>query len=539
LVPNVGRLHLRTRNVVLAGVAIAAVLFAVFLSHLTRLTPQVRERIVAALSDKFDSEVELADFQVSIFPRPEVWGSGLVIRHEGRRDVPPLITIRSFSAAASVVGLVGSPLHLRSVTLEGLDIYVPPDRNDDDPDVDSGMPDSPRGRLAPPAAHPAHQTPAPGESPLVIDNIMAMNARLQIASKKPGKLPRSFEIHELSMDDFAFDHPATFTASLTNPKPKGQIAVEGHFGPWLKKDPRGTALGGNYVFENADLDTIKGIGGILSSAGQFEGELERVRISGNTETPDFQIDHAGHAVDLKTSFEAVVDGTSGDTWLMPVNARFLDTEVIANGAVVRAEEVKGRIIALDVAIPKGRIEDLLKLAIKSPTPPLVGEIRVVAKMKLPPGEQDVPERLDLAGRFDLVQATFTNYNIQKRINTLSTRGRGDEDTSGKSVVSGLGGHFTLRRGVLTLPDLTFRVPGAMVQLSGSYGIESEMMDFRGHLLLDSSLAETTSGYKAVLATIAQPFFRRKGGGSKLPIRVSGHRKNPTFGLDMKRALLPG
>jgi hypothetical protein len=533
------RLHVRTRYVFLTGVAIAAVLSAVFVSQLTRLTPRVRERIVEALSDRFGGDVELDDFRASIFPRPEIRGGGLVIRINGRRDVPPLITIRSFSAAASITGLIGRPLHLRSVTLEGLAVYVPPDRYDDDPDDDSGVPDSPRGRLAPPAAHPPHPTPALGKSPLVIDNIMSTNARLEIASKTPGKLPRTFNIHELSMDDFAFDRPATFRASLTNPKPKGQIAVEGHFGPWLRNDPRGTLIGGNYVFDHADLGTIKGISGILSSAGQFDGELERVTVSGNTETPDFQVDRAGQPVDLKTAFEAVVDGTSGDTWLRPVNARFLNTEIIANGAIVRAQDIKGRLIALDITIPKGRIEDVLKLAIKSPQAPLLGEVRVVAKMRLPPGEADVPERLELDGRFDLVQATFTNYNVQRRIDTLSRKGRGDDDISGKSVVSGLGGRFTLKHGVLTLPDLTFRVPGAIVQLSGTYGLESEQMDFRGNLLLDASLRETTSGYKAVLATIAQPLFRRKGGGSKLPIRVSGSRKNPSFGLDVRRALLPG
>jgi hypothetical protein len=31
---------------------------------------------------------------------------------------------------------------------------------------------------------------------------------------------------------------------------------------------------------------------------------------------------------MKTTFEAVVDGTSGDTWLMPVHAKFLNTEIL-------------------------------------------------------------------------------------------------------------------------------------------------------------------------------------------------------------------
>jgi hypothetical protein len=35
-----------------------------------------------------------------------------------------------------------------------------------------------------------------------------------------------------------------------------------------------------------------------------------------------------------------------------------------------------------------------------------------------------------------------------------------------------------------------------------------------------------------------PLFRRRGGGSKLPIRISGSRETPKFGLEVKRALAP-
>jgi hypothetical protein len=83
------------------------------------------------------------------------------------------------------------------------------------------------------------------------------------------------------------------------------------------------------------------------------------------------------------------------------------------------------------------------------------------------------------------------------------------------------------------------VPGAKVQLAGTYDLRDEMIDFQGELLTDASLADMTSGFKSMLARLAQPFFRRKGGGSKIPIRVGGTRAKPEFGLDVKRALLPG
>jgi hypothetical protein len=98
------------------------------------------------------------------------------------------------------------------------------------------------------------------------------------------------------------------------------------------------------------------------------------------------------------------------------------------------------------------------------------------------------------------------------------------------------GRFALRNARLTFSNLTFAVPGAIVQLSGTYGLHDEMIDFSGYFLSDATLADMTSGVKSLLARLAQPLFRRPGGGSKIPIRISGPRANPKFGLDVKRVL---
>jgi hypothetical protein len=103
------------------------------------------------------------------------------------------------------------------------------------------------------------------------------------------------------------------------------------------------------------------------------------------------------------------------------------------------------------------------------------------------------------------------------------------------VVSNLGGTFRLQDGVMTFSTLTFGVPGASVQLAGTYNLRQEQMAFAGDLLLDATLPDTLSGWKSMVARIAQPFFRRPGGGSKLPIRIAGPRSKPAFGLDVRRA----
>jgi hypothetical protein len=287
------------------------------------------------------------------------------------------------------------------------------------------------------------------------------------------------------------------------------------------------------------LDTIDGLGGILSSRGTYGGVLERIDVTGETETPDFSIDLARQPVPLTTRFRAVVDGTNGNTYLDQIDARLVDSHIHARGAVVRTRDVKGRHITLDVTIDDARIEDLLRLAVRASKPPLTGAVKLTTKLVLPAGEESVLRKLRLDGQFALEQARFTNYNVQTRISMLSEKGRGDESPDGESVVSQLRGRFELRHATLRLSNLTFGVPGAMVQLAGTYHLEHETFDLAGHLLLDANLRDTTSGFKAVLAGVAQPLFRRPGGGSKIPIRIGGTRSNPAFGLDVKRALLPG
>jgi hypothetical protein len=526
-----------TRRGWLAVAILFAALLATLASLFTRVTPHVRDLAVKALNERFDSETEIATLQVSIFPQPGVSGTGLVVRHKGRRDVAPLITIRSFSASATIPGLIFKQLHLKTIDLEGLEIHVPPGglRR-----AGLSLPKDADSKAAEPRDDEPRRPLPDSKSPIVIDTITSRAARLQIDTDDPAKLPRVFEIHDLVMTDFGFDRAAAFEARLSNWKPAGEIHVKGTFGPWNTTDPRMTALGADYEFNDADLDTIKGIGGILSSKGRFHGVLERIRVEGTTDTPDFRVDVAGQPVHLRTRFVAVVDGTNGNTWLEPVEATLLDSSrIVARGEVVRTEDVKGRKVYLQVTIDDARIEDILKLAIKSKKMPLTGRMKLQTTFLLPAGDADVPQRLQLDGAFSIASARFTSFNVQQRIDTLSRRGRGDTSNSGPSVVSNLSGRFVMKNGRISLRNLTFAVPGSAVQLAGSFDLKSEQLDFGGHLLLDASLAETVTGYKSVLVRLAQPFFRRKGGGTKLPIRVSGTPENPTFGLDVKRALTRG
>jgi hypothetical protein len=282
------------------------------------------------------------------------------------------------------------------------------------------------------------------------------------------------------------------------------------------------------------LGVFHGISGHLSSEGKFGGVLNDIDVAGETTTPDFSLSIAGHPLLLKTNFEATVDGTNGDTLLHPVIAQFLNTTLVCNGGVVKAFHHPGREIVLDVKADHARLEDLMRLAAKADTPPMTGEVRLTTKLDLPPGKGDIADRLLLDGTFGIGTAQFANADTRQKLESLSRRGLGkpnDEDAG--SAVSSLQGSFMLRDGQITFHDLTFGVTGATVELSGTYGLHDEKLDFHGTLRLHAKLSQTTSGVKSFLLKPFDPFFR-KNGMTVLPIKVTGTRAQPSFGLEFRR-----
>jgi hypothetical protein len=285
-----------------------------------------------------------------------------------------------------------------------------------------------------------------------------------------------------------------------------------------------------------DLATVKGIGGHLTSTGKFGGQLDRIGVSGETRTPDFFLKVSGNPLPLETTFEAVVDGTDGDTYLNAVSGTLLRTSMNVRGKVVGAEGRKGRTVQMQVTIENGRIEDLLRLTVRGEEPLMQGRLALHAGMNLPAGPADVMDRLEIAGEMDVRSARFTDDSVQEKISNMSERARGlDPEESTQNVASELRAKFTLARGVIGLQDASFSMPGATVQLAGTYGLFSEMIQFDGTARMKATISQAAGGgVKGLLLKAVDPLFRKKGAGAVVPIRVRGTRKEPKVGLDVKR-----
>jgi hypothetical protein len=497
-----------------AGVAIIGV--AILITVLIfRLSPISQRWAVRALGNYYNSYVTLETFHVTLYPNIVASGSGLLLRDRAHPSGPPLASIRQFSLQATWRGLLQHPRHVHHVHLEGLTLNVPPRQ-------------PPGGQIT----RKKHHLP-----PLYFGDVDADGTVLNTFSHDPGRPPRVFAISKLRLQSVGVGKAMAFQATLTNPKPIGEIQTSGEFGPWNPDEPGQTPVVGQYDFRDADLSTIRGIAGTLSSEGKFTGVLDRIEVDGITNTPNFALGAGSRSEPLNTQFHAVVDGTTGQTLLQPVRAELRHSLIIASGGVFRAANVKGTTILLNVTADGARLGDLLGLVVKSYEPPMNGAISVQTEFEVLPGSEDVERRLRLNGKFSIDTATFTDPEVEEKITHLSQRGEGKpSEIDAQSVASNFKGRFVLSQAVMSFSNLSFDVPGASVDLHGTYGLPDENLNFLGTLKLRAEISQTTTGVKSFLLRFVDPVFKGKDAGTVVPIRISGDRRHPAFGVQYRSLL---
>lgn len=476
-----------------------------------------RREVMRTAKERFGGDVEFSSLTISVFPHVRIVGTGLVLRMEGRTDVPPLILMRGFQLEGNLLAMLRSAPEFESLRMDGLEIDVPPRRRGEQTAKEGDRP------------HPAIK--------FTIEDVETQDAVLNILGRNSEKPSLTFNIHALKMKHFQPDGPAAFHATLTNPKPVGEIQTDGDFGPWNTDEPSQTPVKGNFEFSHADLATLKGISGMLSSTGKFDGVLDTISVQGKTETPDFSIAVSGHSFPLNTEYDAAIDGTNGNVDLKSVRIHFLHTSLLASGTIAKESGEPDRKIMLEVSSESARVEDLLQMAVKSSKPLLRGSasLKTSFDLRLHRGEPTI-SRMEMAGQFGVSGAEFTSNSLQQKINSLSRHGMDDPDgTDDSAAVSDLNGKFILKGGKIYFSQLSFAVQGAAFHLTGSYDLQDEALDFQGTLQMQARLSQMTTGIKSVLLRLIDPLFERNGAGTVVPIEIGGTRTSPSFGINLHRA----
>ena len=195
----------------------------------SRLEPYIRTQAIAYLQSRFDSDVELAAVRVRMPEfsplqmllkrgrgvRVGVEGDDVLLRHKGRHDLPPMLSMKKFSFDVDLGTLFDQTTIVRQVTIDGLELNVPP--KGERPQLDSGADEKVvRGgdRRSPPR--------------ILFEEVIVTKAALTILPKDRKKRPLHFDIHRLRLESAGENGAMKYDAALTNAKPPGEIQSTGH-----------------------------------------------------------------------------------------------------------------------------------------------------------------------------------------------------------------------------------------------------------------------------------------------------------------------
>ena len=173
------------------GLGIVAIVVGIGLIGLIVLAPMIKsvvhQRAQKALEDRFESSVQVKNFEVDLFPRPKIILEGVTFQHRKYSGFPPLIELARVEADANLAGLLLH--HVRQVNLVGLKIHIPKGQKDgSSSDASSGKKKEPH-------------------FPVILDTVAADDALVEIIRAAGEKPPLEFNIHQLRMQNVDLDEP--------------------------------------------------------------------------------------------------------------------------------------------------------------------------------------------------------------------------------------------------------------------------------------------------------------------------------------------
>ena len=497
---------LQRRLILWIGAGIVAACCGILLAAYTfrpLLKSAIQARAVAMLRSEFASDVRFQQFDVSFSPRINIVLRGVLI---GNDTAHPLIQVTTANAESNLL----APWHIRMLVIDGLSLHIPT----------AGLP-----AVAP--AKPAWT--------VSIDEMKADHARVEVLPASSDTTPLHFALDNLRVKNFNPSHAAEFSAMVVSSNPSAAIQASGRLGPWNALQPSLTPLQGTFSLSRCDLATLPGLKGTLSSQGRFQGVLRRIEIAGDANAAQFGLSSSGRSEPWHASFQAALDASDGSASIERMTGVLQTSTFTASGVAHEVQDDRRRDIALDFSVPQGRLEDIVPLAVKSAASPVSGEFHVQGKLEILPGEQDILNRLRLDAGFTAPNARFSSLDLRERLRTASRKAEGHpNDAAAGSSIASVQGHVRLDNGVARFSDLAFDLDGASARLNGSYQLANERLDLHGEVTIEAKLSQTATGAKAFFLKAAQPFFRSKSAGARIPIKVTGTRSDPQFAVDLAK-----
>lgn len=500
----------KPRGVIAAGILLAILALAGVV--LAARWPFTQSKVLESIRESWPGTVSAARVRSTYFPHPGCIIENLVLAHPSNRSQEPaVVTIAKARIQASYVDLFLRPGFLTHLAVEGLRIEIPVYGE----------------------ARAQENSTGSFQNPTTSFGEVETRDAILIVKRSHGAEPLTFGIHRLVLRSVSGKEPMFYEGFVSNPEPPGKVHVRGQFGPWQSKELKDIPLSGSYTFENADLGKLRGIAGMLSSTGHFEGPLGQIAVRGTVSVPAFQVTRSHHNVDLQSTFDATVDATRGDVGLKAVDACFLRTAVHAEGKIASTPGTPGKTASLNLAVRQGQIQDVLDLFVTSETPPMKGVTDFQTRVEIPPGDDPFLKKISMEGSFGIRDAVLTNPGRQNDVDLLSKRASGKKkQTETDRVNARLQGRIVVRNGTALFTPVSFEIPGASITMTGRFDLLNEHLDFHGDARTQAELSDDTTGVKAALLKPLNSLFKKKHAGADVRVAMTGTYDDPHFGLEL-------
>ena len=457
-----------------------------------------REKMIDALSKGTRSDVQAASYRMLLFPRP-----GAELRDvRVRRGSVELAQMPKVRIESSWLYLLTFQKKLALLELE-------------------------QSRLTLPDPLPEPTRPATGEKTPI--------ALLRADGSNAGIRGGTFHIAQLRLRDYGTDGPVGVDATVHPPHPKkGIVHLVGTAGPFTEGLSK-ARVEGSFRLEGSDLGHYNKLAGQLRGEGEFAGPLPAVKVTGTASVTQFAVDNNEYPIDLEAEYQALVNGQTGLVQLQDVAASFLRTRLQVNG------EVDSRKVALQFRSESARIEDLLRIFTKAPTPALKAPVQLTANVRVPNEDGPFLRRVQMDARFRIENAVWARSGTQQRVNNLSARARGNAETAeaqtSERVFSDLSGTVRMDKGVANLRDVRFSIPGTVVTGGGTFNVITKDINLRGKARMEANISESLSGWKSAILKPFNALFRRKSQGKRgavVPVSIVGRYPKPQYNASLTR-----
>ena len=477
-----------------------------------------RYRNVDPLLQKvFASQIKMDHYHRTYFPSPGFVATGLTLHRNSAPDLPPVGSARNLVVQGRWLDLLLLRKRVRLVSVEGLHIVIPPvgsRANQED---------------FPPGSSADFVGPT-----TVVEQLSIHDATLDIMRTDGNRY--SFPIRQLIIGNLRQGQAISYLLDMQNAKPTGRIQSTGSFGPLLANDLGATPLSGDFTFSPVNLGDIHGISGTLSASGHFYGALASIEADGTSDTPNFAVGR-GRPTRVTASAHGTINGLDANIVLHSIEAHTGATTVQAKGTIVGSPKVTN----LDITVMSGRAQDLLRPFLHDNVP-ITGAVSLHSHAYLAPSRKGLKflQRLDMDGTFNMPAERLTNQTTERNLSDFSRRAQNlkstnpdaasadrdsmeqDRDSTEQSdVLSSLNGQAKIRDGIVSTERLTFQIPGASVELSGTFNLRDRTVHMLGNLHMQSDISHVTTGFKSLLLKPLIPFFKKDHSGAVIPIAVSG------------------